>query len=219
MPLLVSISVHLHGLGISRAVGTIENSPAIHCHPHGLGISMDFMSRRTTENGPVIHCQVQNWNIRFQPGQPGNYGGELDMHQITLAIPDNLYNHVHRLARAASKPVEKVLMTAIHTSLPSLDGLPADMVRYLTDLENRDTDELREVLSETVPREQQKMMESLLHRNQLGIISQAENRQLTSLQQAAGRVMLRKARADVLLRFRGKRLPTLAELRRQSFGE
>ena len=138
------------------------------------------------------------------------------MHQITLAIQDNLYNHVHRLARAASKPVEKVLMTAIHTSLPSLD---ADMVRYLTDLENRDTDELREVLSETVPREQQKMMESLLHRNQLGIISQAENRQLTSLQQAADRVMLRKARAAVLLRFRGERLPTLAELRRRSFGE
>jgi hypothetical protein len=36
------------------------------------------------------------------------------------------------------------------------------------------------------------------------------------LQQQADMVMLRKARAAVLLRFRGRRLPTLAELARQT---
>jgi len=141
------------------------------------------------------------------------------MHQITLAIPDNLYNHVHRMAQASRKPVEKILLTALHTSLPSLEGLPADMIRYLTDLESRDTHELGEVLSETVPREQQVMMESFLHRNQLGILTGPEKEHLASLQQAADRIMLRKARAAVLLRFRGERLPTLAELRRRSCGK
>ncbi|QTA87035.1 hypothetical protein [Desulfonema magnum] len=141
------------------------------------------------------------------------------MPQITLAIPDNLYNHVHRLAQTAREPVEKILLTALHTSLPSLDGLPDQMIRELTDLENRDAGELRKVLSETVPPDQQEMLESLLHRNQLGILSPAENRQRASLQRAADMVMLRKARAAVLLRFRGERLPTLAELRRRTIGE
>jgi hypothetical protein len=141
------------------------------------------------------------------------------MPHITLAIPDSLYSHVRRLAQASSKPVETVLLTALRTSLPSLDGLPADMIGELTDLENRNSDGLREVLSETVPQDRQEMIESLLYRNQLGIISHAEREHLASLQHEADRVMLRKARAAVLLRFRGERLPTLAELRRQTIGE
>ena len=46
-----------------------------------------------------------------------------------------------------------------------------------------------------------------------GILANSEQEQLTYLQRAADRVMLRKARAAVLLRFRGERLPTLTELR------
>jgi len=41
---------------------------------------------------------------------------------------------------------------------------------------------------------------------------QSEHEQLAVLQQQADLVMLRKARAAILLRFRGKRVPTLAEL-------
>lgn len=140
------------------------------------------------------------------------------MPQITLAIPDSLYSHVHRLAQSSRKSVETVLLTALRTSLPSLEGLPADMIRELTDLENRDNEGLRQVLSETVPRDQQEMIESLLYRNQLGMMSNDERNQLASLQDAADRLMLRKARAAVLLRFRGECLPTLAKLHRETIG-
>ena len=44
------------------------------------------------------------------------------------------------------------------------------------------------------------------------MLADAEREQLAILQQQADLVMLRKARAAVLLRFRGKRVPTLAEL-------
>jgi len=49
-------------------------------------------------------------------------------------------------------------------------------------------------------------------RNQAGMLTDAEREQLAILQQQADLVMLRKARAAVMLRFRGKRVPTLAEL-------
>ena len=52
-----------------------------------------------------------------------------------------------------------------------------------------------------------------------GILTNAEQEQLTSLQRAADRVMLRKARAAVLLRFRGERLPTLTELHQLTITE
>jgi len=64
-----------------------------------------------------------------------------------------------------------------------------------------------------VPLDQQQALEDLLQRNQAGELTQAERERLASLQHAADRVMLRKARAAVLLRFRGQRIPTLAELR------
>ena len=141
------------------------------------------------------------------------------MPQITLTLPDSLYRPVRRLAQASHKPIEKVLLTALHSSLPPLDDLSPDFVKELTDLETQRSEELRQVLLETVPLDQQETLDSLLYRNQLGILTNAEQEQLTSLQQAADRIMLRKARAAVLLRFRGERLPTLTELRQLTITE
>ena len=66
--------------------------------------------------------------------------------------------------------------------------------------------------AETVPLDQQHQLHDLLLRNQAGMLTDAEREQLAIVQQQADLVMLRKARAAVLLRFRGKRVPTLAEL-------
>jgi hypothetical protein len=68
------------------------------------------------------------------------------------------------------------------------------------------------VMLETVPLDQQHRLHDLLFRNQAGMLTASEHAQLSGLQQQADLVMLRKARAAVLLRFRGKRVPTLAEL-------
>ncbi|MCP4106920.1 MAG: hypothetical protein GY749_15495 [Desulfobacteraceae bacterium] len=123
------------------------------------------------------------------------------------------------MAHATQKPVETVLLTALNASLPSLDGLSPDLAGELTELEAFGTERLRRVLLETVPSDQQEKIDSLLYRNQAGIMTQAEQKQLALLQQAADRVMFRKARAAVLLRFRGERLSTLAELRRMTIRE
>lgn len=141
------------------------------------------------------------------------------MPQITLTLPDSLYRPVRRLADATHKPIEKVLLTALHSSLPALDDLPSDFSNELAELEIQNSENLRKVLLETVPSEQQEKLDSLLYRNQLGNLPDAEQKQLTSLQRAADRVMLRKARAAVLLRFRGERLPTLSELRQLTITE
>ncbi len=131
---------------------------------------------------------------------------------IALTLPDDVLQPVQRVAQATQQLVEELLVTALQAVLPALEGLPPDVMQHLVALESLDDQTLWRVMLETVPLNQQQRLHDLLLRNQAGILTDAEREQLVLLQQQADLVMLRKARAAVLLRFRGKRVPTLAEL-------
>lgn len=133
-------------------------------------------------------------------------------HIITLEMPDSVFQPLLRAAAATKQPVESLLLTNLQASLPSLDGLPPEIQRNLESLETLADESLWQVMLETVPPNRQQHLSELLDRNQSGAITETEREELAHLQQQADLVMLRKAHAAVLLRFRGKRLPTLAEL-------
>jgi hypothetical protein len=131
---------------------------------------------------------------------------------ITLTLPDNVLQPVQRVAQTTQQSVEELLVTALQAALPTLEGLPPDVMQHLVALESLDDQALWRVMLETVPLDQQHQLHDMLLRNQAGVLTESEHEQLAVLQQQADLVMLRKARAAVLLRFRGKRVPTLAEL-------
>jgi hypothetical protein len=131
---------------------------------------------------------------------------------ITLTLPDNVFQPVQRAAQATQQSVEALLLTALQAALPSLEGLPPDVVQHLVVLESLDDQALWRVMCETVSPAQQQRLHNLLVRHQAGRLTVSQRAQLDSLQQQADLVMLRKARAAVLLRFRGKRVPTVSEL-------
>jgi hypothetical protein len=131
---------------------------------------------------------------------------------ITLTLPDDVLQSVQRVARATQQSVEELLVTALQAALPTLAGLPPPIVENLTALESLNDQALWQVMLETVPLDQQHRLHDLLARHQAGRLTDVECEQLAMLQQQADLVMLRKARAAALLRFRGKRVPTLAEL-------
>jgi hypothetical protein len=131
---------------------------------------------------------------------------------ITLTLPDNVLQPVQRVAQATQQSVEELLVTALQAALPTLEGLPPDVMQHLVALESLDDQALWRVMLETVSLDQQHQLHDMLLRNQAGGLTESEHEQLAVLQQQADLVMLRKARAAVLLRFRGKRVPTLAEL-------
>ncbi len=132
---------------------------------------------------------------------------------ITLELPDQFYEPIRRIAQTMAQPIESVLLKVLQTSLPSLDGLPAEQIAQLTQLETWENATLKQLLLKTVPKEQQQELESLLHKNQSDSLTKKEQKRLAILQEAVNQIMLQKARAAVLLRIRGQRLPTLAELR------
>lgn len=138
---------------------------------------------------------------------------------ITLTLPDEVLQPMQRVAQATRQSVENLMVAALQAALPSLEGLSAELVQPLVALELLDDQALWRVMLETVPHDQQQLLHTLLSRNQEGTLTAAEQEQLASAQHQADLVMLRKARAAVWLRFRGKRLPTLAELNQLTAAE
>src|SRR5215510_2244211 len=111
---------------------------------------------------------------------------------ITLTLPDDILQPVQRVAQATKQSVEQLLVTALQAALPSLEGLPPDVMQDLTTLESLDDQALWRVMLETVPLDQQRRLHDLLSRNQAGIFTDSEHEQLAILQQQADLVMLRK---------------------------
>jgi hypothetical protein len=131
---------------------------------------------------------------------------------VTLTLPENFLQPLKRTAKATKQPIEKLLLSALQSSLPPLEGLPKNVIANLTALETLDDKSLQQVMMETVLIETQKAITKLLDKQKQTALSNAEHKKLSSLQHQADLVMLRKARAAVLLRFRGRRIPTIAEL-------
>lgn len=135
---------------------------------------------------------------------------------ITLNLPENFLQPLERTMRATKQPLEKLLLTALQNALPPLDGLPPEVIVSLEELELLEDDRLRAVLLEVAPDQIQQGIGELLKKQQVAALIDEEQAQLTALQKQADLIMFRKARAAVLLRFRGHRLPTLAELQSQT---
>lgn len=135
---------------------------------------------------------------------------------ITLAIPDKLYAPIKRSAAGTNQSVEAAVLNALQASLPPLEGLPPEIMDDLIQLETLDNEALRRVLLEFISPDQQETLEALLDKNREDALTPVEREELAKLHREAEKIMLRKARAGVLLRFRGQRLPTLAELEEMS---
>jgi len=122
---------------------------------------------------------------------------------VTLNLPETIYQSAWRTAKAVRRPVEDILLTVIKFSLPLLEGLPPEMINELTELESFADVQLWKVARSTLPELQQRKLSRLLRKNQAGILTEGERQTLDALISESKRLMLRKARAPVLLKWRG----------------
>src|SRR6266542_5209258 len=105
-------------------------------------------------------------------------------------------------------PIEDVAVKAIQTGLPpGLDDVPVRHREALRRLETMTDDELWNVLRERFPEESAARQASLLGRNGQGELSASERAALRRLSGAADRLMLRRAHAAAILRWRGHSVP------------
>jgi hypothetical protein len=131
---------------------------------------------------------------------------------VILELPEAVYRWAERTARATEQAMESVLVGALNTTLPPpLDQVPAEWHEELEALETLSTSALLQIARERLTAAQVRQYDRLLEKHRQGTLTSRERARLTQLRQAADRIMLRRARAYVLLKWRGYSVAEIIE--------
>ena len=132
---------------------------------------------------------------------------------VTLQLPEPILSYFRQLALATKRPLEQLLRQSVEGNLPpSVDTMPSEMRDELLALQTLPVEELTRIAASQAPPEKQARHLELLERHRLAAITPADQDELAALRLAADRLMLRKAYAWAVLRWRGYPIPPLAEL-------
>lgn len=133
---------------------------------------------------------------------------------VTLQVPPSVYRLAQRTAKATARPVEEVLAGVLAAAAPTADNLPADAQAEIDALAELDDEALWKVARSVFPSTRRRRYDELLEKNGAGTITPVERQELKNLRVESERLMLRKAHAYALLKWRGHTLPRLADLPR-----
>jgi hypothetical protein len=118
-----------------------------------------------------------------------------------------------QMAEQTHQPLEILAAQSITGNLPpSVGDAPPEMQADLLAIQPLAIDDLREIAQSQLPPAHQQRHLELLEKRQTTSLTPAENQELTNLRLAADRLMLRKAYAWSVLRWRGQRIPALNDL-------
>lgn len=133
--------------------------------------------------------------------------------RVEIELPESVYRQLAKVAQETAQPIETVAAQSVISNLPPSAGdvSPELHSEFLT-IQTLDTAALIKVAQEVATSEQSERQFELLERHSTGLLTQAERQELSQLRQQADKLMLRKAYALSILRWRGQRVPTLEEL-------
>ena len=132
---------------------------------------------------------------------------------ITLELPPALYQRLAEVAEASHQSLNDVVLQSIQTGLPpSLEHVPDRFRADLIALNQLSDDVLWDVAALDLADDKAALYEELLLKNQQGPLEENEQALLDTLREEADVLMLRRAYAYALLKWRGHRIPTVADM-------
>jgi hypothetical protein len=133
--------------------------------------------------------------------------------RVTIELPEPVFRQLARIAEATQQPVEVLAAQSVVSNLPpSVENAPLEMQPELLKMQNLSIEELLAIAHGLVEPTQHEHHVELLEKNKEDSLTPEERQELTDLRLAADRLMLRKAYAWSVLRWRGHRIPPLKEL-------
>lgn len=133
--------------------------------------------------------------------------------QITIELPEPVIRQLMRIAAATQQSIETLVAQSVLSNLPpSVENAPPELQAELLAIQALSTDELMAIAQSQADPGQSHHHAELLQKNEDTRLSQTERQELTDLRLSADYLMLRKAYAWSLLRWRGQKLPKLADL-------
>ena len=132
---------------------------------------------------------------------------------LTVSLPEPVYRYLKQVASATRRPVEQVAQESIVGNLPpSVVTMPAEMQGELLSYQGMPLEELQRIATGQMPLAQQVRHQQLLDKNADSGLTPAERDELAESRTLADRLMLRKAYAWAVLRWRGQAVPALDDL-------
>jgi hypothetical protein len=133
--------------------------------------------------------------------------------RVTIELPEPVFRQLARIAEATQQPVEVLAAQSVVSNLPpSVENAPLEMQPELLKMQNLSIEELLAIAHGLVEPTQHEHHVELLEKNKEDSLTPEERQELTDFRLAADRLMLRKAYAWSVLRWRGHRIPPLKEL-------
>jgi hypothetical protein len=133
--------------------------------------------------------------------------------QITISLPEPVLRQLMRISAATHQSLESLITQSVLSNLPpSTDNAPPELQPELLEMQAFSIQDLQAIAQSQIDPIQQKRHTELLRQNADNRLTAAERQELSNLRQAADRLMLRKAYAWSILRWRGARIPALEEL-------
>jgi hypothetical protein len=122
----------------------------------------------------------------------------------SISVSDQLYDRLRRTAAAMQKPLQEVAERALKGGLPpSADDAPEAHREALRQLESFSDEALWAVWRSAVEPAAATRHQMLLEQRAAGTLTPAEREELIRLRKTADRLLLRRAHAAALLRWRG----------------
>ncbi|QFS51774.1 hypothetical protein [Nostoc sphaeroides] len=133
--------------------------------------------------------------------------------QVTIELPEPIFRQLVRIAEATHQPVEALVTQSVISNLPPFtENAPTDIQPELLRMQTVDKDELKAIAYAQVEPSDRERHLNLLKKNEEDLLTAEERQELTALRLAADHLMLRKAYAWSILRWRGQRIPPLQDL-------
>ena len=135
------------------------------------------------------------------------------MQTVTISLPNKAYQRLQDDAASAGKTEQKLPAQSVQADLPPLmDAIPVRFRSELRAMEKLAINELWTIARSVIDEESQKKLRRFLKKNTLGTLTESEREILEELNSLADLLTLKKAYALLLLKWRGQRIPSLAEL-------
>lgn len=136
---------------------------------------------------------------------------------LTIHLPAAAARRLRRIAELSRRSVDEVVADTLNYNLPPLlEDVPAAFHNDLVALETLSTETLWQQMQAEYDPEQLSHYDDLLTQNAAGQLDETGQQQLDELRLEADRLMYRKVYAALLLKWRGKRIPSLTELETES---
>ena len=134
--------------------------------------------------------------------------------KVTVELPQAIFQQLARIAQATQQPLETLVAQSIVSNLPPTpDNAPLEIQEELLQMQTWDDKELLAIANSQITDQQQKRHIELLEKNSTSEeLNKSERQELSELRIKADRLMLQKAYAWSVLRWRGQKVPNLNEM-------